>query len=349
MKCLICNKDLLSLIPTKVKQRKKFHNELLNDNIKVKPKVCYECFEQKYGKIKRALSTEQRKFLYNLNDEEVKKKQSHMGFSLLKSIKKNGEVEGIKKYEEYRAKQSESNTFDYKRKKYGMSIEEFNKYNKSRAVTKDNLIKKYGKEEGIKKYNNYVNKQKVNGCKLEYFVSLYGEIEGNIKYKELNDKKSISEKNFKRKYGDIEGTKKWTEYVKNKSVGHSKTADNLFNEFYNSYENKEDIVFTAFKNKEYGLVYNDSYYKYDYVNLTRSKVIEFNGDVFHANPRKYLAEDTPHPFNKGINARDIWEKDRIKNNAIKNEGFELLVIWEDELKDKDLVLEKMNEFIKGTL
>ena len=46
--------------------------------------------------------------------------------------------------------------------------------------------------------------------------------------------------------------------------------------------------------------------------------IEFNGTVFHADPRKYKEEDTPNPFNRTLLAKDIWaaEKQRIELSNI---------------------------------
>lgn len=71
---------------------------------------------------------------------------------------------------------------------------------------------------------------------------------------------------------------------------------------------------------------------YDFCDEVKMKIIEFNGDVFHANPALYEANDNPNPFVKSKTARQIWEADINKLNVAKSEGFELLTIWEKDYR-----------------
>lgn len=68
-------------------------------------------------------------------------------------------------------------------------------------------------------------------------------------------------------------------------------------------------------------------------------LIEVNGDFWHANPKKYKADDVvPFP-NGGIKASVLWEKDRKKGLTAEKNGYKLITIWEDALKtmtDKEL-------------
>jgi hypothetical protein len=100
-------------------------------------------------------------------------------------IKKYGEIEGRVRWEEYRRKQAETNSFEYKKKKYGWTKEKFDEYNKSRATTKKNMISRYGKEDGTKKWEEYCSRQAYAGTAKEYFVEKYGEVEGTKKYEEV--------------------------------------------------------------------------------------------------------------------------------------------------------------------
>ncbi len=157
IKCQLCGKELIRITPTHLKKHnytsKQYRNEFGNDSI---------C------------------------SKENKKNQ---GTSLEKMIKKYGKIEGTRKWEEYKNKQAETNTFEYKHKKYGWSKEQFDAYNKSRAITFENLIKKYGEEEGTRKWEEYRIKQAYSGCKLFYFIEKYGKIEGTRKYKDICYKK----------------------------------------------------------------------------------------------------------------------------------------------------------------
>ncbi len=59
-------------------------------------------------------------------------------------------------------------------------------------------------------------------------------------------------------------------------------------------------------------------------------IIEYFGDYWHCNPNKYI----PEYFNKKKNqtAKEIWDYDYLKLELIKSYGYNLEVIWEDELK-----------------
>jgi hypothetical protein len=74
----------------------------------------------------------------------------------------------------------------------------------------------------------------------------------------------------------------------------------------------------------------DKSYMVDYV--LGNKAIEFNGDFWHANPKKFAADDiVKFGPNRTSVAKEIWEKDAIKNNIIKN-NYSLLVVWESDYK-----------------
>jgi len=90
--------------------------------------------------------------------------------------------------------------------------------------------------------------------------------------------------------------------------------------------NKE---FGKYSNKTHG---NSKYNSYDFVITDKYNIcIEFNGDYWHANPKKYKAKDVL--YNKFI-AEDIWKKDKIKLNLIRSFGFDVIIVWESEVTDK---------------
>lgn len=84
------------------------------------------------------------------------------------------------------------------------------------------------------------------------------------------------------------------------------------------------------------------YYDFKYKN----KIIEFNGDLFHANPNIYEENQCPNPYKKLLTAKTIWENDSLKINTIKKLGYEVLIIWEtDYKKDKQSELLKCLQFL----
>lgn len=89
---------------------------------------------------------------------------------------------------------------------------------------------------------------------------------------------------------------------------------------------------------------NRNYY-YDICDPAKRKIIEYNGDYWHANPSKYAEDQIVHS-NK--TAKQIWESDANKLAIIKALGYNVLIIWESEyLKNKkDISLACLN-FING--
>ena len=71
--------------------------------------------------------------------------------------------------------------------------------------------------------------------------------------------------------------------------------------------------------------------------------IEFQGDYWHANPKKYSADDLILVANIGkVPAYQIWERDNWKIERCKELWIELITIWEkDWLEDKNAILENL--------
>ena len=172
-----------------------------------------------------------------------------------------------------------------------------------------------------------------------------------------NSQKTFSLEKCIDKYGDEEGYKKWKErQIKwqeslNKvgfhQLGHSKISQELFNEIIKKYlEDDKDYVFYETKNKEYTLKNsNGFYYRYDFCDLKRRKFIEFNGDIYHANPELYKEIDKPNPFHDKT-AKEIWAIDEDKKSIAEKNGFKELVIWEkDYREDKEKIINECIKFL----
>ncbi len=251
-----------------------------------------------------------------------------------------GDDEGSKRWNEYRNKQAFSNSQEYKH----MTDDEFRCYNKSRAVTLDNLIKKYGENKGEEKFKEYCQKQSFTNS-LEYFQEKYG-VSGYDKWKEYNTRKSHSLDAYKMNASsDDEAFKKYKEYWENKSSNfYSKMASELFLNIDETL--KLSHVYYAPKTKEFGL-YNKTlkrYTFYDFVIPDLKYCIEFNGDVFHGNPKLFEANDHSNPYNQNITCKDMWEYDKIKNDEIINQGFKLKIVWESEYQQNPQAI--FDEIIK---
>ncbi len=161
------------------------------------------------------------------------------------------------------------------------------------------------------------------------------------------------------KYGEEDGIKIWEKrqekWIKslgnngNTRGGYSKISQKLFNELSNNIEHNDNIFYWE-KNKEFLIKNTKSFYLYDFTDTFNKKIIEYNGDQFHANPNKYKPDDMPHPYHKkeGYTSKEIWEKDRIKIDLASKNGYDVLIIWDSEYKKfPEKTLQKCIDFING--
>jgi very-short-patch-repair endonuclease len=214
-------------------------------------------------------------------------------------------------------------------------------------------------EKTFKKFKDNPEKYKSkNTTNIEYYVKK-GHTEEESK-KLLSKRQSTFSKDICiEKYGEEDGLVVWLDrqtkwqktLSKNGNIkgGYSKISQKLFFSIISNYKKKElDYVFFWTKNSEYFLRSDKSIYLYDYVDLKRKKIIEYNGDQYHANPSIYKSDDTPHPYNKGkgFTSKDIWAKDENKRLLAIENGFDLITIWESEYKkNPQQTLEKCIRFI----
>lgn len=79
----------------------------------------------------------------------------------------------------------------------------------------------------------------------------------------------------------------------------------------------------------------------------KNKIIEYNGDFWHANPNVY---DKDHSFNrngKTYNTTQINEKDDVKIQLAKDSGYDVLIVWEkDYNQNKQKVIDECLTFLK---
>jgi G:T-mismatch repair DNA endonuclease (very short patch repair protein) len=268
--------------------------------------------------------------------------------TLEKQIKKYGEEEGKRRWIEYCERQAYTNSFEYKSKKLGWSEEDFKEYNHSRSQTLENHILRYGEEEGKRRWNEYRSKQAFVGSSEQYFVEKYGEEDGKRRWKEVNRAKGRSIDYYIEKYGEEEGERKYKEiWSKVNFRNGSKISFELWEKVIAKFP--ELKIYCHNTGKEFGRFNKEAkkYHFYDFVIPDLKLCLEFNGDVYHANPQKFKPDDTPkfrgHTNKKAI---EIWEQDNIKNNFLKKEEFDVIIIWEsDYRKDKVGTLEKVCNYI----
>lgn len=292
--------------------------------------------------------------------KEIGIKKYRYSRSLDAYVLRYGALEGTEKYEKHKASIKLGLKSIPSEKKAEMS-KKLSKALKGRKGnwhnTKEEFLKKYGDEEGLKRYNSFrlnlknnslrgdeiSNKMKYINSK-QYYLDKYGK-DWNKKYKEWKksqDHGSLSF--FIKKYGEKDGTEKYISVCKSKFIRSyfSKISQCCFEEILSFIKDDELVMFGE---NELQLYYtkdgNKRRFCYDF--CYGKKIIEFNGDRWHCNPKFFNENDLSI---KKIKAKDIWDFDKIKSDFAKSKGYDVFTIWEDDWKNnKTETLKKALTFL----
>lgn len=222
----------------------------------------------------------------------------------------------------------------------------------------------YSPEEAQRKYEEVRNSRepklkeslsKVNWAgkrkgQIEYWVNKgYTEEESKVKVKESQSTFTLEK--CIQKWGKKEGTKIFNErqdkWKKSLQANFEKEGDGRSpsSKFANEIITQLcDYLKIEKPAKEKWMMCKKTGKAYSYDFTYGKKIIEFNGDYWHCNPKIYEADYFNK--NKGLTAKEIQEYDTIKNQLAKNHGYQVLAIWEsDWLKTPKQTIEKCIKFI----
>jgi hypothetical protein len=351
-KCDDCNKHIYYYDTKIIEIKNKVGNidiQLLGKSYKTQKThgehlcICEKCLIKKFPEYK----TLNKSKVFNTINEitiyafDIKNKTKYFtGPTKERCIKKHGYEKGIKIWNDYCERQGYTNTLDYKKLKYNWTDEDFKKFNLSRAVTVKNMIKKYGEEEGLNKWNSYINRQKLTKS-YDYMIKKYGKEQAD----KINKSKGLTQENFIRKYGEKEGKEKFEKCINRMYSFYSKTSQNFF-KIIDEILSKYYTTYYASKNIEYGKMTSLGYKKLDYFIKELNLCIEFNGDIFHANPKFFNKDDAPNPFHRNLTSKDIWNNEKIRIDVLKKEhNIDTIVVWESDVKTLNIE-EFINNIIK---
>jgi len=155
------------------------------------------------------------------------------------------------------------------------------------------------------------------------------------------------------KYGKLEGEAKYFKYLEAKSFKQSKYATSKWSLKIIDKIKKElpatwEIKFGTGKEFKIRDLQTKRQYSYDMYIRTDSfqKIVEFNGNKFHADPR-LLTEDEKSswysPYNSKITWYEMKEFDEKKKMIAESLDISVLYVWDFE-KEKD-VIRKIKEFL----
>jgi len=221
-----------------------------------------------------------------------------------------------------------------------------------KGFTEDDAKKELNKNQ-INAIKNIDFEKRLLPSNIEYWLKL-GFNEEESKDKVSNRQRTFTLEKCIEKYGEVDGLTIWQNrqlkwqksLYKNGNIkgGYSKISQELFDKISINFVN---IKYST-KNGELCLRENDKNYYYDFVELDKKRIIEYNGDQFHANPNIYDNESFPHPYKKkiGQNAENIWYNDMTKMEIANNNGYDVLYIWDSDYKNnKEEIIQKCIDFL----
>lgn len=201
-----------------------------------------------------------------------------------------------------------------------LSIKEISKSSQTREKFKKTCLKRYGAE-NVLSYGTMPFQKKNETIKDKYKVeNVFQSEEIKIKIK----------KTLKKRYGVnhpiyIPGRQK---NVGNRSMQH-KTIEQWLLE--------NNINFKSEKILKDLLIYNENLKRNygprpDILIPELNLIIEIYGDIWHANPNIYKDDDLIVTWTGEKTAKEIREKNRLRENHINNCGYKIFVLWSSDIK-----------------
>jgi G:T-mismatch repair DNA endonuclease (very short patch repair protein) len=157
-----------------------------------------------------------------------------------------------------------------------------------------------------------------------------------------NSQKYFSKEICVQKYGENEGMKiwqdrqnKWQGTLNSKSAEEKSRINRLKLTKGITVSKAEKLILKAIKETIPDAIHQFTLHEsgkkqYIYDIMANNKIIEYNGDFWHSNPSIY-SPDFINPRTK-VKSIDKWASDAVKLQCARDQGYEVLIIWEHDFK-----------------
>ena len=217
------------------------------------------------------------------------------------------------------------------------------KFYLNRNLKKKNVCKKCSLKKQTGSANPFFNKKhsdesvnKISASRTGKYCGLDNHMVKNPIYKKI-----ISEKiKTKWKSGSMEKTRKKLSELMKERISSGKLKG------YNRSKAEDELInLLKVKNIEVTPNYLLEGKIFDLYIKKFNLLIEYNGDYWHCNPKKY--DENYYNHKKSKTAKEIWEYDKNKLYIAKNNGYNCEVIWEsDYKKNKDIIINILKKYDK---
>ena len=213
-------------------------------------------------------------------------------------------------------------------------------------------------EEHLKLLQEFFDKNKlaikntVKKTNIEYYLNQgYSQEEAYLKLKERQTTFTLEKciEKYVEEIGTIKFTERQRKWLKKLQENFIENGDNrsiqsqfakqciteICKYFNIEYPKKEHYIYDKINKRAYAY---DFYYNH--------KIIEFNGDYWHCNPKIY--DKDFYNKVKQKTAAEIWNYDNIKNDTDKKYNNDVLIIWKSDYNEnKQNTIKKCIDFIKS--
>lgn len=202
-------------------------------------------------------------------------------------------------------------------------------YERTAVKRKATLLEKHGRED----YANWAKTSETWANKSDEEIKVHGDkIRESWANKSDEEKRDEIERREKIKLVKY-GKPGWK--IAYDASGGRRSA--IAEEFCCNVQASAATIWLIFGQHEFSL--NGKYF--DLTAPDKKKIVEFNGDYWHANPNKYANHDI---MRNGKTAAEIWEADAKKIAMAESHGYRVKVVWESDYKKnpKKVIEECMN-------
>jgi len=231
----------------------------------------------------------------------------------------------------------------------------------SKLISQEKYKKTCNEKYGV---DNVSKVNEIKGKKAKTFLNNYGVdnifkdedfkkylVENNFAwlYKESNKKRSVSQSKSIRYFWDNVSDERKTEIHAYNKLRYQEWWNNLTPEEKTAEIQKRRTFISKLETRiakilrDNNISFTSQFWikrkSYDFRFEKTKIILEIQGDFWHANPKKYCADDILKQPGRIITAQEIWEKDKEKEKAANNRGFKVIYLWEHEINlmnDKEL-------------
>jgi hypothetical protein len=293
-------------------------------------------------KLKKSTVTEEM-YIQKYGDDMGKEKwkelcKSKVSFSEQHFVEKYGESIGKKRWKETLDKKLKSQKENFKNKKWknGRTLVEYQE--------------RYGIEDGYKRWD-IRNKRQSYMLSLQRYIDDFGDEKGREICHKIKDNNSITV--YIKRYGTELGPERYKLFIEKllayneNKPNYSKVSQELFWQIASALpdDKQKNLKFAELNDEQ--IFYTGTDLKIIQVDFKcNNKIIEFNGDFWHANPNQYTNDDILHHPNNHILAEDLWKKDKQRIEWLESNGYTVLTVWESDYNyNKQEVINKCINFI----